>query len=100
MDALALLIKGAMLPLPKVKTSGYVFGLLNGAASLAYEAKEVPGHGFCEGVLGNGALAWSTFTLSELLLSELGGILLLGLGGLFCVSMLFTLLGHCPFVLL
>ena len=43
MGALVLLVKEAVLPLPKVKTFGYVFGLLNWVASLAYEAKEVPG---------------------------------------------------------
>ena len=46
--ALVLLVKGAILPLPKVKTFGYVFGLLNGIASLAYDAKEVLVVGFVE----------------------------------------------------
>ena len=50
MGALVLLIKGAILPLPKVKTFGYVFGLLNCVASLAYEGKEVLGCGLCGGV--------------------------------------------------
>ena len=70
MGALVLLVKGAILPLPKVKTFGYVFGLLNGVASLAYEAKRVLGCGLCGGVLGIGALAWLSFSFSESLQSE------------------------------
>ena len=49
MGALSLLVKGTILPLPKVKTFRYVFGLLNGVASFAYEAKEVLGCGLCGG---------------------------------------------------
>ena len=48
MGALVPLVKGAILPLPKVKTFGYVFGLLNGVASLTYEAEEVLGCAFVE----------------------------------------------------
>ena len=40
MGALGLLIKGAILASPKVKTFGYIFGLLNWVASLAYGTKK------------------------------------------------------------
>ena len=93
MGALVLLVKGAILHLAKVETFGYVFGLLNGVASLACEAKEVLGCGLCGGVLVIGALAWLSFSFSESLQSELCGIFLLGLGDLFCVSVLFTVAG-------